>query len=334
MKRGNDFLVGSVVIAVIVALAAALIWVKQAGVGNRRHEVVARLRDAGGARVGNDAVIRGVRRGRIEGIELAPNGWVHLRLSLDPSVELPTDPVVLLNEASMFGEWQATIAERGSAIRDPSVRSQIEESEGDDAVLPGATLPGISQLTGVAGDIATDIAGVANRVKVAFDDSAARELHGSIHDISQLSTSLSQTVRDHAADLDSLSAQLGAAVLSLNRASHATERFAQRIDTSVSSTEVRQIVTDVARASSELRTAATQVRGLSDRLSVSEQKLDAFLTNSDSVMAKINSGRGSLGLFVNNPSFYRNGDSLFVALRDLAADIRANPKKYINVRIF
>jgi phospholipid/cholesterol/gamma-HCH transport system substrate-binding protein len=334
MKRGNDFLVGGVVIAVIVALVAALLWVKQANVGQRRVEVVARFRDAGGARVGNDALIRGVRRGRIEGIELAAEGWVHVRLTLERDVELPRDPVVLLNEASVFGEWEATIADRSAIPRDQAVRVQIAESEGGGRVLPGATLPGISKLTGVAGEIASDVATVAGRVQVAFDESAAKELRGSIRNMSQLSTILAQTVRAHASDLDSLSDHLRTAVLSLNRTSSATERFAQRMDSSVSGGDVRQIVTDVSRAASDLRAASTQIRDLSNRFAASEGRLTSFLIASDSVMAKINGGRGSLGMLVNDPSLYRNGDSLLVVLRDLAADIRANPKKYVNLRIF
>ena len=45
-------------------------------------------------------------------------------------------------------------------------------------------------------------------------------------------------------------------------------------------------------------------------------------------------GQGSLGLLVNDPSLYRNSDSLLVDLRKLVVDFRSDPKKYINVRVF
>jgi phospholipid/cholesterol/gamma-HCH transport system substrate-binding protein len=334
MKRANDLLIGVVVIVISLALAASVVWVKQANVGDRHLAVVARLRDAGGARVGNDVVIRGVRRGRIEGIELAPDGWVHIRLTLEPEVELPARPVVLLNESSVFGEWQATVAERALVTRDESVRAQLDEASGGGRILPGATLPGISQLTGVAGEIAGDIASVADRVHTAFDEAAAKELRGSIRNVSDLSKTVAQTVRAHATDLDSLSAQLRTAVLSINRASSATERFAGRIDSVVSGPDVQRIVDDVAKASADLRLATAQIRALTDRFAVSERRLESILAAGDSVLAKVNGRTGSLGLFVNDPSFYKNADSMFITLRDLAADIRANPKKYVNVRIF
>src|SRR5579864_1394154 len=101
MKRANDFVVGLTVIFVAVALVGATLWVEQASMGQRHSRVVARFRDIGNAKVGDAVVIRGVPAGRIEGIELAPDGWVETRLSLDPKVRLPQDPVVLLSESSL-----------------------------------------------------------------------------------------------------------------------------------------------------------------------------------------------------------------------------------------
>ncbi len=334
MKRTNDFLVGIVSLTVIAALIVGVLWVRQADIGQRQRRVVARFHDVGNARVGNAAVVRGVRGGHIEAIELAPDGWVHVRMSIDHDVQLPSDPVVLLNESSLFGDWQATIAERSSLPHDETVRRQIADASGDGSVLPGATLPGIGALTAVAGQIAGDVANVAGRVEVAFDEQAARELRGSIRNVADLSTILNRTVRSHASDLDTLSNQLRAAVVSLNRTTATTQRLAERIDTSAASGEIHQLVTDVAHAATELRQTTAQIHDLSDRLAKSQGRLDSFLANGDSVMKKINGGQGSLGLMVNDPSFYRRGDSLLVELRSLVADIKANPKRYVTVKVF
>jgi phospholipid/cholesterol/gamma-HCH transport system substrate-binding protein len=334
MKRTNDFLVGATVLGIIGLVTAALIWINQSEVGQRRHRLTARFHDVGNARVGNVAVIRGVRGGRIEAIELAPGGWVHVRMALDPGVELPRDPIVLLNESSLFGEWQATIDERASQPRDETVRAQIRDASGGGAVVPGATLPGIGKLTAVAGEIAGDVASVANRVEVAFDDQAARELRGSIRNISELSSVLAHTVRGHASDLDSLSGQLRLAVGSLNRTAATVERMAQDVDTSSMRGQVHKIVDDAAASSAELRLASRQIRDLSERFAKSQVRLDAFLANGDSVLAKINRGQGSLGMLVNDPSLYRSSDSVMVQLKALIADIKANPKKYVSIRIF
>jgi phospholipid/cholesterol/gamma-HCH transport system substrate-binding protein len=308
--------------------------VKGTDVGKRQNEVVARFRDVGNARVGNVVVIRGVVGGRIQGIELAPAGWVDVRMKLDPSVQLPAEPIVLLNESSLFGEWQATIVERSALPHDETVVRQIADASAERGVIPGATLPGIGKLTAVAGQIAGDVANVAGRVEVAFDDQAARELRGSIRNVADLSTTMAKTVRAHASDLDTLSNELRATIATLSRTAITVQGTAGRIDSAATSKQVREIMDNLATASTELRHTSTQVRDLAGRFATTQGRLDSFLANGDSVMMKINRGQGSLGLFITDPSMYRRSDSLLVQMRALIADIQANPKKYVSVKLF
>jgi phospholipid/cholesterol/gamma-HCH transport system substrate-binding protein len=334
MKHTKDALVGFVVLGVIVATIGAVAWAKQADIGSRRHDVYARFHDVGNARVGNAVVIRGVVGGRIEAIELAPAGWVNVKMKLDPSVQLPNDPVVLLNESSLFGDWQATVVERGALPKDAAVQREVQEASHGGDVIPGVSLPGIGKLTAVAGQIAGDVANVASRFGTTFDDQAARELRATIRNVADLSTTLRTVARDHASDLDTLSNQLRAAVLTMNRTAGSVELTARRLDSAVTSEEIAQLVENFSVASSELRRTTVQVRELTSRLAATQAKADAFLSTSDSVLAKINHGRGSLGLLVNDPGLYRRADSLFAELKALAADIRANPKKYVTIRLF
>src|SRR4030095_1955115 len=209
MKRANDFVVGLTVLLGAVVIVGATLWVKRTSLRNRHERTSARFRDVGSVRVGAAVVLRGVNAGRVERIELGRDGWVELTMSLDPAVAVPRDPVVLLNESSLFGEWQATITEESAIPRDEAVSRQIADARrAGSNMLPGATLPDIAQLTAVAGRIAGDVASVAGRFEVAFDDQAARELRGSIKNFATLSAALSQTVRVQSANLDALSADL------------------------------------------------------------------------------------------------------------------------------
>jgi phospholipid/cholesterol/gamma-HCH transport system substrate-binding protein len=334
MKHTKDAIVGFVVIGVAIGTIVAVAWMKQVDIGSRRHDVYAQFRDVGNARVGNSVVIRGVVGGRIEGIELAPAGWVNVRMKLDPTVQLPADPVVLLNESSLFGDWQATIVERGALPKDAAVQREVNEASRGGSAMPGVSLPGIGKLTAVAGQIAGDIANAASRIGTAFDDQAARELRASIKNVADLSTTLRSVARDHASDLDTLSNQLRIAVLTMNRTAGTVELTARRLDSAVTSDEIAHLVENFSIASAELRQASMQVRDLSARLVATQAKADAFLAAGDSVLSKINRGQGSLGLFVNDATLYRRADSALAELKALTADIRANPKKYLSIRLF
>lgn len=335
MKRANDFVVGLTVLLGAALIIAATLWVKQADLRNRKETASARFRDVGNVRVGATVVLRGVRAGRIERIELGKSGWVEVTMGLDPEVTLPRDPVVLLNESSLFGEWQATITEESAIPRDEVVTRQIAESRlaGGD-MLPGATLPDIAQLTAVAGRIAGDVASVAGRFEVAFDDQAARELRSSIKNFATLSATLQQTVRAQSQNLDALSGDLRLGMNRLASSAETVQRVAQRIDSSTATGEVRRIVDDVATAAAQLKEASNEIRAMSKQLSKSQGRLESVLTSTDSVITKINTGQGTVGLLVNDPRMYRNTDSLLTELRSLVADFKAHPKKYVNLRVF
>lgn len=333
MKHRPDFIVGLTVIVTVVALVASVLWLQQKDLGSRRLRVVAQFSDVGNARVGNGAMIRGVKSGRIDQIELADDGAVLVRLSLDPGTQLPRDPVVLLGESSLFGEWQATVTERAAVPRDEAVQRQLLGVRGR-GVIPGATLPDIAKLTVVAGQIAGDVANVAERVEVAFDDNAARELRGSIRNFAILAQTLAKTVTDHSGDLDRLSSHLQDAVNSLNRTARRTEQIAGRVDSSMTSGDVRKFITDLGAAAAELRVATGTIAAMTQRLSGSQSRLDNFLASGDAVLMKINSGQGTLGRLVNDSSLYVGSDSLVVSLRSLVQEIRTNPKKFFSMSIF
>lgn len=334
MNRTQDAIVGLVVIVVIAATIGGVAWAKQSDLGRGQREVVARFHDVGNARVGNSVVIRGVVGGRIQAIELAPGGWVDVRMKLDRDVTLPRDPVVLLNESSLFGDWQATVIERRALPHDDAVQQEVADESGQRGVLPGATLPGIGKLTAVAGQIAGDVATVAGRVETAFDEQAARELRASIRNVADMSKTLSGVAHAHASDLDSLSSQLRVAVATLSRTANTVEGTAHRIDSAATSKQALQLVDNFSTASIELRNAAAQVRDLSARVATTQARVDALVASGDSVMRKLNHGDGTLGLMLNDPSVYRRTDSLLNELRLLAADIRANPKRYVSVKLF
>src|SRR5205814_8954070 len=118
----------------------------------------------------------------------------------------------------------------------------------------------------------------------------------------------------HASDLDTLSDQVRAVVVTLNRTAASVEITAHRIDSAATSNEVRLLVENFSVASTELRRVATQLRDLSERLAATQKRADAFLASGDSVLTKLNHGQGTLGLLVNDPSLFRRADSVLTEL--------------------
>jgi phospholipid/cholesterol/gamma-HCH transport system substrate-binding protein len=54
----------------------------------------------------------------------------------------------------------------------------------------------------------------------------------------------------------------------------------------------------------------------------------------DALIAKVNTGNGSLSLLMNDKKLYSNLESTTKNLSLLLQDLRLNPKRYVNVSIF
>lgn len=334
-KRSNDWIVGVTVIAILVLIVVSTLWLQEAEIGRKRTTIEARFRDVGNMQVGNAVVIRGVKAGRVEQIELVENGWVTARLDLDEGIVLPRDPVVLIQSSSLFGEWQATVTGREGAPAIREVTDQLTDATGapPDA-LPGAVLPDIAQLTTVAGGIAGNVASVAERVRTAFDDSAAKELRASIRNFSVLSADLTRAVRTQSRNLDSIAVHARAGADDLAAAAASLSRSLSRVDTATATGEVRDIVEATRLAAANAREASTRLAGIMRSLETSEANLRGAVGKADSIFGKVNRGEGSLGLLVNDPSLYRHSDSLLIDLRLLIADVKKDPKRYFGIRLF
>lgn len=333
MKRVNDFVVGLTMLGGMALVVGGVLWTRETRIGREEKFVSARFIDVGGVRIGTPVVVRGMRAGKVDRMRLE-DGFVVLRISLGRDVDLPSEPVVLLNESSLFGEWQATITGRDAVGRDEEIQRQLRETSKGGDVLAGASLPDIARLTAVAGRIAGDVASVTERVDVAFDTEAAKELRLTIRNFSNLSNTLAQAVREQSGHVTRASVSVEGGVEALGRAAEMLRDVSTRLDSATSKDQIQTLVTDAADAARELKAATRQLNSMAGQVSRSQLRLDAFLVASESIATRINAGHGTLGMLVNDPAFYRNSDSLVTELRALVADVRKNPRRYISLRIF
>lgn len=322
---------------IAVLLIGAVLWIKEADLRGSQRQVVVRSREVGGVSPGNPVVIRGVRSGRIEAIALGEPGWVTITLGLDRDVQLPPDPVVLLVASSLFGEWQANITNNAAVPPDRNLQAAIAEARAKGVskdTLAGAVMPDIAQLTTVAGRLAGDVAKVADRVQVAFDDQAASELRESIRNFARLSATLARTIEVQSKNLDQISKDAHTGIGNINAAAEKLYLFSARADSATSRGELQEIMNNSRQAASELVKATASLREMAERLDKTETRLSTVVARADSVFTKANGTTGTLGLMINNPGLYQQSDSLVRDLRSLVEDVRKNPRRYLNLRIF
>jgi phospholipid/cholesterol/gamma-HCH transport system substrate-binding protein len=169
--------------------------------------------------------------------------------------------------------------------------------------IPGAREPDMTEMvTGMASPGRAAL----NNAEQFFSPEAAAQLRALLADartaVGQLGTA-TQTG----------SAEAGAALLDVRK-------VFQRLDLLLGNDATAQTLQGMRDASRNL----AQVTATLERTTVSL----------DSILTKINTGRGSIGRMVNDTTMVADLHAATSALTELLTDIKANPKRYISVRVF
>jgi phospholipid/cholesterol/gamma-HCH transport system substrate-binding protein len=329
MKARNEIAVGAVVILAIVAVVVGTVWMQGRGFGREEMEIRARFREVGQLQGGNAVKVRGVPIGRVESISLEVSGaGVIVTMRVRADAQLPEDPVVLLAPESMFGDWQAEIFPRTSV-------PQFDYAEAPDAtILPGATLPDMSRLTAVADQIAQNLAVLSERFEVAFTEETADNIRRAIDNIQTVSAQLTsmvsrqqQAIDGLASDLQETSESLGEAVATINRA------FLQ-VETAISGDKLVNIVTAAEHASVRIDSLSSELLQTSRTMQTAAMTADTLMRSVGTIANSLSRGEGTLGLMLRDTTLYWRIVETNAELQALLRDLRLNPRRYINVRIF
>jgi phospholipid/cholesterol/gamma-HCH transport system substrate-binding protein len=63
------------------------------------------------------------------------------------------------------------------------------------------------------------------------------------------------------------------------------------------------------------------------------KRLDGVTTNLEQLTAKLNQGEGTAGKLMNDTQLHDNINRTLTEMQQLLADIRKDPKKFLNVRM-
>lgn len=335
MKRGNEFLVGLAVVLALIGIVAAALWLSESSIGNQEELYTARFRTVGGLGVGAPVTLRGVKVGRVQQIRLADNNWVEADLKVRSDVDLPVRPVVIAASSSLFGEWEATIVSGDTPQEDPSLRFMLAEAaKPGGAAWAGATLPDVGQLTAQAGRIAGDIAALADRVETAFDSGAVQDLRGTLRDFAQTVSKLQDFTRQQTTRLDAVTGNLATSTGHFAGASRSLENTLVRVDSATNGGQIGQILNSGVETANDFRQASADLREMLATMRASEGSLIRVLTTADTLLHRMQSGEGTLGLLTADSTLYRETTATVIQMRQLLTDIQANPRKYFKFSVF
>lgn len=316
-------------ILAVVLVVVGTVWLQGRGFGREEMEIRARFREIGQLQTGNAVKVRGVGIGRVESINLEMGGaGVIVVMRVNALAQLPEDPVVLLAPESMFGDWQAEIFPRTSV-------PEYEFAEAPDAtVLPGAALPDMSRLTAVADQIAQNMRILSDRFEIAFTDETAANVRRAIDNIQSVSAQLTQLVSRQQQAIDGVAGDLEQTAQALGEAVETINRTFQQVETAISGDKLVNIVAAAEDASLRIDSLSSELLLTSRTMRAAAVTADTLMRSVGSITSSLARGEGSLGLMLRDTTLYWRLVETNAELQALLRDMRLNPRRYINVRIF
>jgi phospholipid/cholesterol/gamma-HCH transport system substrate-binding protein len=83
-----------------------------------------------------------------------------------------------------------------------------------------------------------------------------------------------------------------------------------------------------------LDSTVRNMQSTTHNLSTLTSNLDSTTRKLNMVMTQLQTGNGTAAKFLNDPGVYNNLHELLGRMDSLITDIKANPKRYINVKVF
>lgn len=336
MTRRRELLVGSVVLAAIVVVAAGTLWLQGRGIGRTETEVHVLVSDVGQLASGNAVKFRGVSIGRVGGIEVEPAGdAVRIRLQLVGDFLPAPDAGVVLAPESLFGDWQAEIVIRSRfpnfAFYEIPPDQRIQNGI---VVLGGFTLPDISRLTAVADEVAANLSSLTDRFDKAFSDETAASLAQAVDNLEELTRTLKAVVDEESSQISGVAEEIRASVEEIADALSSARSSMDRLDAVLASGRVDSILDNTVVITSNFRTVSGDVGLAMERLQNTLTAADTTMARLSRISARLEAGEGAVGRLLVDTAFAVRAEGVLTQMSDLLEDIRANPRKYVRLSIF
>jgi phospholipid/cholesterol/gamma-HCH transport system substrate-binding protein len=300
MKKRDDVLVG---IVMAVALAVAILgslWLARGGL-SKGYPLYAKFPWSSGLKQGQPVLLAGVNVGYVDEVQLRQDGTVLTTFRVGKEYKVPQGTVATVVANGIFGDMAIALTPKG-----PNPNSIPPE----DTIPVGPSAPGIAQITGKADSIATSV----NALTTALNKELVAS--GGVTDLRKTLASSNQLMLN----MNRLVSEFSTIAAEQNRQLTMTQASLRRATTGIDSAKIDSTLTNVRETSAHMAALTADFRQTSLKL--------------DSILSKANTGSGSVGLALNDPGAYNDVRQLIQHMDSIMVDLKRNPRRYINLRIF
>jgi phospholipid/cholesterol/gamma-HCH transport system substrate-binding protein len=303
----------------------------------QRYPLKTRFSNVAGLKPGSPVRVAGKEVGSVKEIEFAGEQIdVTYEVNKEVRDKITTESVATLGSVSLLGEGavDVTPSSAGTPVpewgyvtagRAPAQIAEITDQASQGMAMVNKLVAGLSQGQGTVGKLLTD-------------DRLYLELHRFVDAANAMARSVQQG-RGTVGKLLNDPKAADALEASLRNVEEVTRRI------SAGDGSIGRLLKDETFSRS-LTTSTDNIRLLTDRINRGEGTVgklitdDALFTRMDSVtkrldelVTRLNEGQGTVGQLLKDKQLYENMNKTVTEMQALLADIRKDPKKYLNVKV-
>ena len=309
MKIANETKVGILAAFSIAMLIIGYNFLKGNAIFSRETVLYARYSHVDGLGVSKPVLINGYQIGRVDKLTLQSDGTIIATLKIKGKYEIPKNSVAKLESIDLLG---------GKAIVMALGTGNVFAKDGDtlNANVAKGLLETVQPVQKKAELIIAKMDSILTSVNSILNPNFQKNVDKSFNSIASTLASLEAT--------------------------------SKKVDNLVGSegTRISSILANVEAISANLKNNNDKINGILNNISsitdqVAAANFKQTIDNANKSMAdlqaivgKINEGKGTLGLLINDTKMYDNLNSASQNLDKLIIDLKENPKRYVHFSVF
>ena len=298
MKGRNEVSVGILITVAVVVLVLGALWLARGGL-NRGYPLYTRFAWGQNLKQGQPVLLAGVTVGHVADVNLRRNGYLDVMLDIDNQFTVPKGSTASVKPVGIFGDVAV-------AITPPIPIPAASYAEGD-TLPPGPPAADIGEIMNRVDTIGQNVAALTLALRQQFIEAGTlKEIHRAMASAATLSVQLQGVIAEQ-------NRNMTATMTSFRDAAGHMSRMVDSAQIDATLANLKQTSANAAKLSADLDSTNAQLGRL---------------------LALAQTGNGTLGKLLTDTLLYGDIRHSVASLDSLLTDFKANPRKYINLRIF
>jgi len=309
MKIANETKVGIMAAFSIALLIIGYNFLKGNAIFSSETVLYAKYTHVDGLAVSKPVLINGFQIGRVDKLQLQPDGSILATLKIKGKYEIPKNSIAKLESTDLLGS-KAIVMALGT---------------GNDYAMDGDTLN-----ANVQKGLLETVQPVQKKAEMIIGkmDSILTSVNSILNPNFQKNVDKS---------FNSISATLASLESTSKKVDNLVGSEGSRISAILANVEA--ISSNLKQNNQKISSILNNINNITDQVAAANFKQTIENANKavgemQTIVSKINNGQGTLGLLVNDTKMYENLNNASKNLDNLMIDLKANPKRYVHFSVF